>query len=225
MDPRVSVLKSFHSAKPLVKYVVDHSLRQTDVQKKLLEETLKLPHGGMVGAPEVLQLGANLIQAIGAKKVLDVGMFTGASALSAALVLPPDGEVHCLDISDEYTSLAEKYWEEGGVRAKIHTHIAPAADSLQKFIDAGQAGSFDYAFIDADKVNIDLYYEKCLVLVRPGGIITIDNTLQGGCVLDETQQSPSVLAVRSLNLKLKDDERINISFLNIGDGFTLCFKK
>nr|XP_053636132.1 probable caffeoyl-CoA O-methyltransferase 2 isoform X1 [Cherax quadricarinatus] len=218
-------LKSFGSDNPLLKYTVDHSIRMTDTQKKLVEETLKLPNGAMMGAPEVLQLSANLIQVIGAKKVLDVGVFTGASALSAALALPSDGEVHALDISDNYTKIARKYWEEAGVSHKIQLHIAAAADTLQRFIDEGQAGTFDYVFIDADKVNYDRYFEQCLVLVRSGGIVSFDNTLRSGKVLDPEDQTHDTLAIRNLNVKLRDDNRINISFLNIGDGFTLCFKK
>ncbi|KAK8718576.1 hypothetical protein OTU49_014635, partial [Cherax quadricarinatus] len=120
---------------------------------------------------------------------------------------------------------ARKYWEEAGVSHKIQLHIAAAADTLQRFIDEGQAGTFDYVFIDADKVNYDRYFEQCLVLVRSGGIVSFDNTLRSGKVLDPEDQTHDTLAIRNLNVKLRDDNRINISFLNIGDGFTLCFKK
>ncbi|XP_071532912.1 probable caffeoyl-CoA O-methyltransferase 2 [Panulirus ornatus] len=222
---KMSYGKSYLTTDPLVKYVTEHSIRHTDVQKRLMEETQKHRSVGMMGAPEVLQLNANLIQAIGAKKVLDVGVFTGASALAAALVLPADGQVHALDVSKEYTDIGKSFWRDAGVSDKIEVHIAPAADTLQKFIDEGQAGTFDFAFIDADKGSYDLYYEQCLLLLRRGGIISFDNTLWSGSVIDESNQTPDTVAIRNLNKKLKDDHRINISFLSIADGLTLCFVK
>ncbi|KAK7072080.1 hypothetical protein SK128_027660 [Halocaridina rubra] len=218
-------MKSFRSKDPMVAYCVEHSIRLTDTQKKLNEMTMQHPRSRMLGAPESLQLNANLMRAIGAKKVLDVGVFTGASALSAALALPDEGEVHGLDHSEEYTNMAKPYWEEAGVSNKIHLHIAPASETLQKFIKNGQAGTFDFAFIDADKTHIDDYYEACLILIRSGGIIAFDNTLWDGRVMDPEDQTPDTVALKNLNVKLKDDQRINISFLNIGDGLTLCFKK
>ncbi|XP_068218446.1 probable caffeoyl-CoA O-methyltransferase 2 [Palaemon carinicauda] len=221
----MSIFKSYNNKDPLVVYTVQHSLRQTDVQKRLDEVTLKHKRSAMLGAPEVLQLNANLMQVIGAKKVLDVGVFTGASSLSAALALPADGEVHALDISEEYTNIGKPFWEEAGVAKKIHLHIAPAGETLQRFINEGQVGAFDFAFIDADKVGYDNYYECCLKLIRPGGIIAFDNTLWDGNVINPEDQSADTVALRKLNAKLKDDQRINISFLNFGDGLTLCFKK
>ncbi|XP_045133018.1 C-C chemokine receptor type 1-like isoform X1 [Portunus trituberculatus] len=218
-------LKSYDSKDPLVKYTADHSLRFTEAQKNLMELTFKLPKYYMLGAPEVLQLNANLIRTMGGKKVLDVGVYTGASALSAALALPPDGEVHALDLTDENVNLGRKFWSEDGVADKIHVHIGPATDTLQQFIDEGQAGTFDFAFIDADKPNFDRYYEQCLVLVRRGGIIAFDNTVLNGRVLDPDDQKPDAVAVRKLNKKLRDDQRIYLSFLKIGDGLSLCFIK
>ncbi|XP_064087889.1 probable caffeoyl-CoA O-methyltransferase 2 isoform X1 [Macrobrachium nipponense] len=220
-----SLMKSYRNKDPLVAYTMQHSLRQTDVQKRLDEVTLKHRRAGMLGAPEVLQLNANLMQAIGAKKVLDVGVFTGASSLSAALALPADGEVHSLDLCEEYVNIGKPFWEEAGVTNKIHLHIAPAGDTLQKFIQEGRLGTFDFAFIDADKVGYDNYYECCLKLIRPGGIIAFDNTLWDGNVINSEDQSEDTVALRKLNEKLRDDQRINISFLKIGDGLTLCFKK
>ncbi|XP_045132083.1 probable caffeoyl-CoA O-methyltransferase 2 isoform X2 [Portunus trituberculatus] len=220
-----TTVKSYSSEDPLLKYTVDHSLRLTDVQKRLNEVTFKHSRYQMLGAPEVLQLNANLIQAIGGKKVLDVGVFTGASSLSAALALPPDGEVHALDITEEYPSIGKPFWAEAGVADKIHLHIAPAGQTLQRLIDEGHAGSFDFAFIDADKPGYDDYYEKCLVLLRRGGIISFDNTVQAGRVIDPDDQKPATVAIRKLNEKLRDDQRINLSFLKIADGLTLCFIK
>ncbi|XP_047474994.1 probable caffeoyl-CoA O-methyltransferase 2 isoform X2 [Penaeus chinensis] len=222
---KMSCMKSYRNADPLVQYCVNHSLRLTDVQKRLNDVTLQHRRSSMLGAPEVLQLNANIMQAIGAKKVLDIGVFTGASSLSAALALPPDGKVHALDISEEFTNIGKPFWEEAGVINKISLHIAPAAETLQKFIDAGEAGTFDYAFIDADKESYDRYYELCLILLRSGGVIAFDNTLWDGTVIDPNDQTPDTLAIRKINEKLKDDQRINISFLKIGDGLSLCFKK
>ncbi|XP_063869853.1 probable caffeoyl-CoA O-methyltransferase 2 [Scylla paramamosain] len=217
--------KSYISEDPLLKYTVDHSLRLTDVQKRLNEATFKHSNYEMLGAPEVLQLNANLIQAIGGKKVLDVGVFTGASSLAAALALPPDGEVHALDINEEDTRIGKPFWAEAGVADKIHLHIAPASQTLQRLIDEGHAGTFDFAFIDADKMGYDEYYEKCLVLLRRGGIIAFDNTVQAGRVINPDDHKPATVAIRKLNEKLRDDQRINLSFLKIADGFTLCFIK
>nr|AFC17961.1 O-methyltransferase [Penaeus vannamei] len=222
---KMSSMKSYYDADPLVQYCVKNSLRLTDVQKRLNDVTLQHSRAAMLGAPEVLQLNSNIMQAIGAKKVLDIGVFTGASSLSAALALPPEGKVHALDISEEYTNIGKPFWEESGVADKIRLHIAPAAETLQKFVDGGEAGTFDYAFIDADKTNYDRYYELCLTLLRPGGVIAFDNTLWDGAVIDPADQTPDTVALRKLNEKLKDDQRINISFLKIGDGLSLCFKK
>lgn len=219
------VAKSYHNEDPIVKYTTERSIRMTDVQKKLMEETLKHPKSLMMGAPEVVQLNTNIMQAIGAKKVLDVGVFTGVSSLAAALALPPGGKVHALDINDDFVKIGKPYWKEAGIADKIQLHLAPATQTLQKFIDNGESGTFDFAFIDADKTNYDNYHELCLKLLRPGGVISFDNTLWSGMVIDENDQSEDTVALRKLNDKLKDDVRCNISFLNIGDGLTLLFKK
>jgi len=219
------VAKSYHNDDPIVAYTTERSIRMTDVQLRLKEETLKHPRSRMMGAPEVVQLNTNIMQAIGAKKVLDVGVFTGVSSLAAALALPPDGKVYALDINDDFVNVGKPFWEEAGVSNKIQLHLAPATETLQKFIDNGESGTFDFAFIDADKPNYLNYHELCLKLLRPGGVIAFDNTLWSGNVIDETDQSEDTVALRKLNDKLKDDMRCNISFLNIGDGLTLLFKK
>ncbi|CAL4142057.1 unnamed protein product, partial [Meganyctiphanes norvegica] len=155
------VAKSYHNDDPIVQYTTERSIRMTDVQKRLKEETLKHPRGRMMGAPEVVQLNTNIMQAIGAKKVLDVGVFTGVSSLAAALAIPSDGKVYALDINDDFVKVGKPFWEEAGVAQKIHVHLAPATESLQKFIDNGESGTFDFAFIDADKSNYDTYHEQC----------------------------------------------------------------
>ncbi|KAB7505337.1 Catechol O-methyltransferase domain-containing protein 1 [Armadillidium nasatum] len=220
-------LKCFKDDNALNKYVMEKSLRQTKAQKGLMEATLKHPDNIMLGDPIVLQLTANLIRTIKAKKVLDVGVYTGASALSAAIALPDDGKVFALDITDEYVKIGRPFWKEEGIEHKIDLILAPALETLDKFIANGESGTFDFAFIDADKPNYDNYYEKCLILIRSGGIIAIDNTIWHNSVVDGSIPYGMVEwanAIKELNDKLKDDQRINISYLTIGDGLTLCFK-
>ncbi|XP_018023375.1 probable caffeoyl-CoA O-methyltransferase 2 [Hyalella azteca] len=179
--------------------------------------------GLMMGAPEVLQLTANLIRAIGGKRVLDIGMFTGSSALSAALALPDDGQVYGFDISEEYVKHGYPFFEKAGVKEKIKIHFGPAMDNLQKLVDDGQSGTFDFAFIDADKENYWGYYELCLLLVRRGGIIAVDNTLWSGRVFDTSHTDECTVAIREFNDKVHRDSRVRVSFLPIGDGLSLLF--
>ncbi|XP_076043497.1 putative caffeoyl-CoA O-methyltransferase 1 [Oratosquilla oratoria] len=224
MDTNVS--KSYYAkADPIQLYVRENSIRMTDVQKKLQDETLKHHRSVMMGDADVTQLMGNLIRSIGATKVLDIGVFTGVSALSAALALPPQGKVHALDINMDYIKIGQPFWKEAGVGEKIDVHIGPASETLQKFIDEGQAGTFDFAFIDADKVGYLQYYEQCLVLLRVGGIIAVDNTLWGGSVIDPEDNTPDTVAIRKFNAFVHKDDRIGLSFLKISDGLTLCFKK
>jgi len=215
--------KSYNSDNKVVQYALEHSLRQHDVQRALAAETMEHPRARMQGAPEVLQLTANLMRSIGAKRVLDIGVYTGCSALSAALALPTGGEVFALDVSEEYLNIGKPYFAKAGVADKIKIHIAPANDTLQKLIDQGMENQFDFAFIDADKTNYCNYLEKCLVLLRSGGIIAVDNTLWGERVLDDSDQSEATAAIRAFNDKVKDDPRVDISFLTIADGLTLLF--
>lgn len=224
-EAEVDLGKSYLSKDPVIKYTSAISLRLTDVQKRLMETTMQQERYYMMGAPECLQLSANLIQCIGAKKVLDIGGFTGCSALAAALALPKDGEVNVLDISEDFINVGKPFFKEAGVSNKIKIHIAPALDTLQKFVSDGQTGSFDYAFIDADKPNYINYYELCLKLIRSGGIIAVDNTLWGNKVLNASDSTPFTVAIRSFNEHIKGDTRVNVSFLTTGDGFTLLFVK
>ncbi|MFO0545804.1 MAG: O-methyltransferase, partial [Pseudanabaena sp.] len=170
------------------------------------------------------QLMALLIQLIGAKKTLEVGVFTGYSSLSVALALPEDGKVIACDVSEEYTSIARRYWEKAEVTHKIDLHIAPAIQTLDRLLTEGQANTFDFAFIDADKENYDGYYERSLQLVRQGGLIAIDNVLWSGRVIDPEFQDADTLAIRALNEKLHQDERISLSLLPVSDGLTLALK-
>jgi predicted O-methyltransferase YrrM len=217
--------KTIGIEQPLYDYLLSVSLREPEVLKQLREETAKLPLGVMQIAPEQGQFMALLVQLIGARKTLEVGVFTGYSSLSVALALPADGKLVACDVSDEYTSIARRYWEKAGVANKIDLRIAPAIETLDELLAAGEAETFDFAFIDADKSNYDNYYERALKLVRPGGLIAIDNVLWSGAVADREVQDNRTNKIRDLNQKLHRDERVNISLVPIADGLTLALKK
>jgi len=220
-----ALVKKSYQAKDLVKdYCLRHSSPMHPVQLKLVEETLKHPRVLMMGAPEVVSMNALLIHSLGAKKVIDVGVFTGASSLAAALALPSDGIVVGCDINEEFTSLARKYWAEAGVEEKVRLVLAPASDTLANLVKEGEAGTFDFAFIDADKTGYDSYYELCLTLLRKGGIVAFDNTLWDGNVIGDTDQTPDTVALRKLNVKIASDSRVKCVMINIGDGYTLVTK-
>ena len=176
-------------------------------------------------APDQGQLFGLLIQLLQAKKALEIGVFTGYSSLCVALALPDDGKLVACDISEEYTSVARRYWKEAGVAHKIDLEIGPAADTLRRLLDEGQEGTFDFAFIDADKTGYDTYYELALRLLRRGGLIALDNVLFHGGLIDPAVQDNDTVALRELNRKLLADERVTISMLSISDGITLALKR
>ena len=207
------------------KYLLDHSLREPPVAAELRAATAKLPYAGMQISPEQGQLMALLVQAIGARRVIEVGTFTGYSALWVALALPADGKLVCCDVSAEWTAVGKPYWAKAGVAGKIDLRIAPAMDTLDRLLAAGGTGAYDFAFIDADKTGYDGYYERCLRLLRTGGLIAIDNVLWGGDVADPKKRSADTLALRRLNDKLHRDERVSLSMLPVGDGLTLALKR
>lgn len=207
-------------------YIRDVSLREPEILTRLREETAKRPHAAMQISPEQGQFMALLVETIGARRCLEVGVFTGYSSLVVALALPQDGRLIACDVSEDYTSVARRYWAEAGVAHKIDLRIAPAVETLDRLLEGGQAGSFDFAFIDADKPNYDNYYERALKLLRPGGLVAIDNVLWGGSVIKpEKDKDANTLAIRALNRKLKDDSRVTISLLTIGDGLTVLRKR
>ena len=206
----------------LLAYLQEVSLREPDALRKLREETARLPMAGMQISPEQGQFMALLVRLIGARRCLEVGTFTGYSALAVALALPADGRVVCCDVSEEYTAVARRAWASAGVVGKIDLHLAPARVTLDKLRAEGRNGSFDFAFIDADKENYDHYYEAALELVRIGGVIAIDNVLWSGAVVDPKKQDADTKALRALNRKLRDDQRVDISMLPLGDGLTLA---
>jgi len=205
-------------------YVASRSLREHPAQIALREVTRSHPHAGMQIAPEQGQLMALLARLVGARRTIEVGVFTGYSALTIALALPDDGYVLACDVSDEYTRVGRPFWERAGVAHKIDLQLAPAAQTLDARIAAGEAGRYDFAFIDADKTGYDGYYERCLTLVRTGGLIVLDNTLWSGEVARKSTD-PSTLSLQALNAKLHRDERIDLSLLPLEDGITLARKR
>ncbi|BAZ13085.1 O-methyltransferase family protein [Calothrix sp. NIES-4071] len=207
--------------KNLRDYLLSVSVREPEILTQLRHETAQHPMAIMQIAPEQGQFISLLVQLIGAKKTLEVGVFTGYSALVVALALPDDGKIVACDISEEYTQIARRYWEKAGVSHKIDLHIAPAVDTLDKLIQT-EAETFDFAFIDADKSAYDDYYERCLQLIRPGGLIAIDNVLWFGRVAQEEVQDNRTKKIRALNAKLYQDARVNISLVPIGDGLMLA---
>jgi caffeoyl-CoA O-methyltransferase len=206
-------------------YLHGVSLREHDALQRLRVATRPLKSGGMQISPEQGQLMALLVQALGAKKTLEVGTFTGYSALVVALALPAAGKVVACDVSEEWTAIGRRHWQEAGVADKIDLRLAPALDTLDGLIRSGESGSFDFAFIDADKTNYDGYYERALILLRPGGLIAIDNVLWSGKPIDESVTDADTVAIRALNRKLHDDQRVALSMLPVGDGLTLALKR
>lgn len=209
----------------LHRYLLETSVRETDVQRRLREETSNHPQAQMQIAPEQGPLLALLVRLMGARKCLEVGVFTGYSALTVAQALPEDGEVVACDISEDYTAIARRYWEEGGVAHKIDLRLAPAVETLDGLLDGGRAGTFDFAFIDANKEQYDAYYERALRLVRRGGLVALDNVFRHGRVADPDNSDPGVPDVRVLNQKLHHDDRIDLAVLPIADGLTLALKR
>lgn len=209
----------------LYDYLLSVSLRESEVLRQLREETNLHPYKTMQIAPEQGQFMALLVQLIGASKTLDIGVFTGYSALCVALALPPAGKVIACDVNEEYTRVAQRYWQAAGVANKIDLRLAPALETLEQLLASEQLETFDFAFIDADKLNYQQYYEKSLQLIRPGGLIAIDNVLWSGRVANPNDPDEDTQAIRAFNQKLYRDDRVEISLIPIADGLTLALKK
>ncbi|HUL09214.1 MAG TPA: class I SAM-dependent methyltransferase [Candidatus Acidoferrum sp.] len=209
----------------LYDYLLKVSLREPPLLAELRAETAKLPMAMMQISPEQGQFMALLAELIGARKAIEVGTFTGYSALCVAGALPPDGKLIACDISEEFTAVARRYWAKSGIGDRIELRLAPALDTLKSLLKDGGPGSFDFAFIDADKTQYDAYYEAILKLLRPGGLIAIDNVLWSGAVADGRKRDADTVALRALNEKLKTDKRVTLSMLPIGDGLTLARKR
>lgn len=209
----------------LYRYMLDISLREADVLKALREETARLPNANMQIAPEQGQFMAMLVQLSGARRVIEVGVYTGYSSLAVAAALPHDGYLLACDISEEYTNIARRYWQQAGLDHKIDLQLAPAVETLQNLIDRNHLADFDFAFIDADKENYEAYYERCLKLLKPEGLIAVDNVLWNGSVINPDKQDADTCAIRAFNEKLLNDTRVDISLVPIGDGLTLARKR
>ncbi len=209
----------------LYDYLLAVSLREPDALARLREETASHRAAGMQISPEQGQFMQLLVRLTGARRAIEVGVFTGYSSLAVALAMPDDGHILACDVSAEFTAIAERYWREAGVAGRIELVLAPALDTLDARLAAGEAGQYDFAFIDADKGNYLAYYERIHQLLRPGGLITIDNTLWDGAVADPANDEPDTVALRAFNARLRDDARIDLSLVPIGDGLTLARKR
>ena len=208
----------------LYEYILANSVRESDLLRRLREETATRPNAIMQISADQGQFFALLMRVLNARKTIEVGVFTGYSSLAVALALPADGKLVACDISEEYTSVARRYWEEAGVAGKIDLRIAPAVQTLHELMREGQEGTFDFAFIDADKTGYREYFELCLRLLRPGGVIALDNMLQSGNVIDASANDADTVAIRELNRELAEDLRVLVSLLPIADGVTLAVK-
>ncbi|WP_374445248.1 O-methyltransferase [Stella sp.] len=206
-------------------YLLSVSLRETPAQQALRAATQSVPGALMQISPEQGALMALLVELTGARRAIEVGTFTGYSALSVAQALPPDGRLVCCDVSAEWTAIGRRHWEMAGVADRIDLRLGPALATLDALLAEGGAGRWDLAFIDADKPNYDGYYERCLTLLRPGGLVLIDNVLWSGAVADPARTDANTTALRALNAKLHGDERVTLAMLPIGDGLTLARKR
>ena len=206
-------------------YLLAHSLREAPVLARLRAETASMEGARMQIAPEQGQFMALLVELIGARRTLEVGSYTGYSALAVALALPAGGQVVACDISEAFTSVGRRYWAEAGVADKIDLRLGPAVETLDALLSEGAAGGFDFAFIDADKVNYGHYYERGLALLRPGGLMAVDNVLWSGSVADPAKDDDDTRAIRALNERIHADARVSISLVPIGDGLMLARKR
>lgn len=209
----------------LYDYVLNSSLRESSVLTALRAETATLPLAVMQIAPEQGQFMAMLIKLLGARRAIEVGVYTGYSALAVADALPDDGLLIACDINADTAAIAQRYWQQAGVAHKVDLRLAPAAETLQALLDEGQAGSFDFAFIDADKTGYRDYYELCLALLRPGGLVVVDNVLWGGAVLNTQADDDDTRAIQRFNAQLRDDRRVDLSMLPVADGLSLIRKR
>jgi predicted O-methyltransferase YrrM len=211
--------------KHIYEYLISNSRREPEILRRLREETAVLPRASMQISPEHGQFMALIVQLMGARRALEVGVFTGYSSLAVALALPSDGQIVACDVSEEYTSVARRYWKEAGVAHKIDLRLAPALETLRGLIAHGERGRFDFAFIDADKTNYEGYYECALDLIRPGGLIMVDNVLWSGRVADPKENDADTVALRAFNTQLHADSRVSLSMLPLSDGVTLAVKR
>lgn len=224
MDPQIA-MKSSITTENVARYVVEKITVDSTLERRLRLETQRLPNGGMISSSDVGALLGILAQSVQAKKAIEIGTFTGYTALKVAAVLPAGGMLVCCDINADWTGIGRRYWQEAEVNSKIDLRLAPAQDTLQGLLKQNGANTFDFAFIDADKTGYDSYYEACLKLLRPGGLIVLDNMLWDGAVADPKEQDETTKAIRALNEKISHDSRVDSCLLTVGDGLMLARKK
>jgi predicted O-methyltransferase YrrM len=215
-------LRSIGLDERLYRYLLDVSLREPDILRRLRAETAERENASMQIAPEQGQFMALLVELIAAERTLEIGSFTGYSALAVALALPPHGRVIACEVSEEYARVARRWWAEAGVADKIELRVGPAVETLDRMLEDGLGGRFDFAFIDADKQGYIDYWERSLRLVRHGGLIAVDNVLWDGRVADPENAEESTQAIRAFNARVRDDDRVDLSLIPIGDGLTLA---
>lgn len=206
-------------------YLLATTVREPSVLAELREETRRMPMARMQIAPEQGQLMGLLVELIAARRAIEIGVFTGYSAIAVALALPPDGRLIACDVNEAWTNVARRYFERAGVAGKIELHLRPALETLDALLASGESGSFDFAFVDADKESYGAYYERCLELLRTGGLVAFDNALWGGDVAEPGNQDPDTVAIRELNRRVAADPRVSISLVPIGDGLLLARKR
>ncbi|MEQ8357640.1 MAG: class I SAM-dependent methyltransferase [Kiloniellaceae bacterium] len=209
----------------LYDYLLRHSLREPEILRRLREESPWKGSTGMQISPDQGQFMTLLVELIGARRCIEIGTFTGYSALCVARALPQDGKLIACDINEETTSIARRFWQEAGLAERIDLRLAPAVETLDALIAEGAGGTYDFIFIDADKIGYDAYYERALTLLRPGGLILVDNVLWHGSVIDSASTDADTLAIRALNAKIVSDQRVSCSMLALGDGLTLVRKQ
>ncbi len=209
----------------LYAYFQKVSLREPEILRRLRDETVPLPRSSMLLSPEQGQFLSLLVELLGVRRAIEIGTFTGYSGFCIARALQPGGRLICCDVSEEWTRIARRYWEEGKLSDRIDLRLGPALDTLDRILEDGGAGTFDFAFIDADKENYEGYYERVLTLLRPGGLVAVDNVLWGGSVADPDKDDANTRALRAFNEKVHGDERVSLSLVPIGDGLTLARKR
>lgn len=207
----------------LYDYLLRYGFREPDVLRRLREETAQHPESQMQIAPEQGQFMALLVRMMGARRILEIGVFTGYSSTAMAMAMPGDGRLVACDVSEEYTAVARRYWDEAGVADRMDLRIGPAAETLDALL--AEDAAFDFAFIDADKAQYDLYYERVLSLLRVGGVVALDNMFRGGRVADPSVTDEGTEAIRALNEKIHQDDRVDVSLVPIADGVTLARKR
>ena len=217
--------RTAHLDEAMQAWLHEHSLRETEVQYQLRESMLDFPDGEMLTSAEQVQLMSLLARSIGTKRAVEVGVFTGYSALGIAMALPEDGTLYACDQNEDFMAIARQWWEKAGQAAKIEPRMGPAEDSLKALLEEGFAGTIDFMYIDADKINTLTYYQLGMTLLRHGGLICLDNMFLGGRVADGADENPNTVATRELALALRADTRIDFSLLPVGDGLGLALKR